>query len=188
MSNLTPRETIRAAATKAFRDHRILKRTDTSVTVGREGTSIERFTFYDLPHGTLFAGDLGSAFIPNRGLAWLKQNADNPEYVGEKLAALEGERRVYSQHVTMTALDELPEAYGEFTSEEQRDLDELKISVMDADSQYTDPLFEVERLYAGSSFFDGEMLRFWDWSPRLYWLLEAAACLARLEAGERAAA
>lgn len=58
---------------------------------------------------------------------------------------------------------------------------------MAAESQNVDPLWEAERLYAESSFFDGDMLRFWDWSPRFYWMLEAAACLARLEEVERAA-
>lgn len=100
-SEQSTRDTIRRHAREAFKDHQILSRTPTSVTVGREGTNIERFAFYDLPHGVLFAGDLGSAFIPHKSLAWLKGNTQAPEYVAEKLAALEGEKRVYSRLATM---------------------------------------------------------------------------------------
>lgn len=184
MSNVPARERIRQTTERAFKNHQILERTPTSVTVGRPDSGIERFTFYDLPHGVLFTGNLGSVFIARYDLAWLRQHAGNPNYVAEKISAIEGDLRVYCSATTLAALDDLPEAYGEFTPEQKRELEELKSSIRVAEDTYPDPLWEACRLFAESSFYDGDMPHFWDWAPRLYWMLEAAALLDRLEAAE----
>jgi hypothetical protein len=179
MSNLSE---VRRYALEAFAKHEIIKRTTQSVTVGQPGTGIHRFTFYNLPHGTLFTGDIGDAFIPRYDLDWLKYNSGNPSYVAEKVKAISGSLEVYSKDVALAAMAYEREHYDDedWTEELKRAWQEIQGEIM-RDDFAGDRLAEVQKLYYESPLYQGEMPDFTDWSHDLCWMLEAAALLNRLD-------